>query len=57
MLDILCELCRDEKGAAAIEYGLIAALVSVAAITGMSAAGQAVDVLLSAVAEYLELPE
>lgn len=32
-------LIRDEQGATAIEYGLIAALIAVAAIAGMSALG------------------
>jgi pilus assembly protein Flp/PilA len=33
------KLIKNEKGATAIEYGLIAALVAVAAITGMGALG------------------
>lgn len=33
------KLIRDEAGATAIEYGLIAALIAVAAIAGMSALG------------------
>lgn len=32
-------LVRDEQGATAIEYGLIAALIAVAAISAMSALG------------------
>jgi pilus assembly protein Flp/PilA len=32
-------LVRDEQGATAIEYGLIAALIAVAAIVGMQAIG------------------
>ena len=32
-------LVRDEQGATAIEYGLIAALIAVAAMTAMSALG------------------
>jgi pilus assembly protein Flp/PilA len=32
-------LIRDEQGATAIEYGLIAALIAVAAITAMTALG------------------
>ena len=32
-------LIRDEQGATAIEYGLIAALIAVAAITAMGALG------------------
>lgn len=35
----LKNLVRDEQGATAIEYGLIAALIAVAAITAMSALG------------------
>jgi pilus assembly protein Flp/PilA len=33
-------LLRDEAGATAIEYGLIAALIAVAAITAMQGLGQ-----------------
>jgi pilus assembly protein Flp/PilA len=33
------KLIRNEKGATAIEYGLIAALIAVAAITAMSQLG------------------
>ena len=33
------KLLRDEQGATAIEYGLIAALIAVAAITAMSGLG------------------
>ena len=33
------QLIRNEKGATAIEYGLIAALISVAAIGALSAVG------------------
>ena len=33
------KLIRDKKGATAIEYGLIAALIAVAAITAMQALG------------------
>jgi len=32
-------LSKDQKGATAIEYGLIAALIAVASITAMSALG------------------
>lgn len=32
-------LCRDETGATAIEYGLIAALIAVAAIAAMQGLG------------------
>ncbi len=33
------KMLKDQKGATAIEYGLIAALIAVAAITAMSALG------------------
>jgi pilus assembly protein Flp/PilA len=33
------KMLKDNKGATAIEYGLIAALIAVAAITAMSALG------------------
>jgi pilus assembly protein Flp/PilA len=33
------KLFKDEKGATAIEYGLIAALIAVAAITAMGSLG------------------
>jgi len=33
-------LVRDEQGATAIEYGLIAALIAVAAITAMTTLGE-----------------
>lgn len=37
------KLVRDEQGATAIEYGLIAALIAVAAIVGMQALGESLD--------------
>ncbi len=38
-MKFLKKLVRDEKGATAIEYGLIAALIAVAAITAMQSLG------------------
>jgi pilus assembly protein Flp/PilA len=38
-MKFLAKLRRNEKGATAIEYGLIAALIAVAAITAMSTLG------------------
>jgi pilus assembly protein Flp/PilA len=37
MLNMLSQFAKDESGATAIEYGLIAALVSVAAIAALKA--------------------
>ncbi|WEJ10229.1 Flp family type IVb pilin [Sinorhizobium prairiense] len=39
MKTIFARLMKDESGATAIEYGLIAALISVALISGASALG------------------
>ena len=36
---MLRRLCSDKRGATAIEYGLIAALIAVAAIGGMKSLG------------------
>ena len=38
-MTFLKNLVRDEQGATAIEYGLIAALIAVAAITAMQSLG------------------
>lgn len=38
-MKFLKQLRRNEEGATAIEYGLIAALIAVAAITAMTAVG------------------
>jgi pilus assembly protein Flp/PilA len=38
-MNIFRKLRKDERGATAIEYGLIAALIAVAAITAMSSLG------------------
>lgn len=38
-MNFLKNLIRDEQGATAIEYGLIAALIAVAGITAMTALG------------------
>lgn len=44
---------KDQDGATAIEYGLIAALVAVAVITGASLLGVNISGLFSAVANCL----
>lgn len=38
-MKLLKDIARDEQGATAIEYGLIAALIAVAAITAMTSLG------------------
>ena len=44
------KLARDEQGATAIEYGLIAALIAVAAITAMQSLGNSLEDTFSGVA-------
>jgi pilus assembly protein Flp/PilA len=46
-------LIADESGATAIEYGLIAALVSVAAILALQAMGGSLQEIFSAVCQKL----
>ena len=48
------DFLRDESGATAIEYGLIAALVSVAAIGAMGAMGNSLENMFNAVASELD---
>ena len=43
----------QEDGATAIEYGLIAALVAVAAITALTALGDSLEVIFNGVADEL----
>lgn len=47
-------ILKDEKGATAIEYGLIAALVAVAAITAMSSLGSQLNTTLTKVKTTME---
>lgn len=44
---------KDESGATAIEYGLIAALVSVAAIAALTAMGGSLNAMFTAVSTAL----
>ena len=50
MIKSFVSLLKDESGATAIEYGLIAALVSVAAIVALGSLGDALDVIFTVVA-------
>ena len=51
---MLTKFLRDESGATAIEYGLIAALVSIAAIAAMGAMGNSLGNMFNSVASELE---
>ncbi|MEO5756115.1 MAG: Flp family type IVb pilin [Mesorhizobium sp.] len=43
MSNLFARFVKDESGATAIEYGLIAALIALAIITGASALGNALN--------------
>lgn len=47
------KLLRDEQGATAIEYGLIAALIAVAAITAMQSLGNSLNTTFNTVSTEL----
>ncbi len=49
----MIEFVRDEDGATAIEYGLIAALVSVAAIGALTAMGNSLSTMFNTVSSAL----
>ena len=45
---------KDESGATAIEYGLIAALISVAAIAALTSVGSSLNSMFGTVASALD---
>ncbi len=53
MLTKLMVFLKDDSGATAIEYGLIAALVAVAAITAMTELGDGLVTIFETVASEL----
>jgi pilus assembly protein Flp/PilA len=53
MLSIFRRIMKNEQGATAIEYTLIASLIAVAAITAMSTVGGKVSNVLSNVANAM----
>ncbi len=50
---MLSKLSKNEYGATAIEYGLIAALIALGAVTGFQAVGEALDGTFGVVAGEL----
>ncbi|MCB9947727.1 MAG: Flp family type IVb pilin [Rhodospirillaceae bacterium] len=54
MLRKIRKFVTGKEGATAIEYGLIAALVSVAAITALGAMGENLSTMFSTVANELD---
>ncbi|ODT01129.1 MAG: hypothetical protein ABS49_02475 [Erythrobacter sp. SCN 62-14] len=53
-MNFINKLVRNEEGATAIEYGLIAALIAVAAITGMSALGDSLETTFTDIGTKVE---
>jgi len=53
MIGKIFAFVRDEDGATAIEYGLIAALVSVAAIGALTAMGNSLSTMFNTVSSAL----
>lgn len=54
MKSAILKFWRDEEGATAIEYGLIAALIAVAAIAGMNALGGGLSDIFDKIGEALK---
>ena len=54
MQNLITKFVKDESGATAIEYGLIAALIAVAMIAGATQLGQSIDDKFSDVAESMD---
>ena len=55
MLKVIRTFTKDESGATAIEYGLIAALVSVAAIGALTAMGDSLSTMFDMVSTALSI--
>ena len=53
MLKIIRNLSKSKKGATAIEYGLIAALIAVAAIAAMTALGESLTTIFQSISSTL----
>lgn len=54
MVSVIKRFVQDESGATAIEYGLIAALVSVAAIIALQSLGSSLNSMFTRVSDTLK---
>ena len=54
MLDLLRPLVLDEGGATAIEYGLIAALVSIVGVAAFTSMGSSLDTLFRDISGHMD---
>lgn len=50
---VFCRLVRNQRGVTAIEYSLLVALLSVAAVTALNTLGQKIQNVLSAATNAL----
>lgn len=48
---------KDRSGATAIEYGLIAALIATALISGMTAIGEAINNNMDSAAQHIKVTQ
>lgn len=55
-MKVFARFVKDESGATAIEYGLIAALIAVAIITAATLLGTNLDIIFNQVADALVAP-
>ncbi|RUX27433.1 Flp family type IVb pilin [Mesorhizobium sp. M7A.F.Ca.US.011.01.1.1] len=53
MSNLIARFVKDESGATAIEYGLIAALIALAIITGAGALGNSINAKFTAIGTAL----
>jgi len=53
-MQFIRKMIKDTKGATAIEYGLIAALIAVAAITAMQGLGDSLDETFTEVSDTMD---
>jgi pilus assembly protein Flp/PilA len=56
MKNVMSRLLRDESGATAIEYGLIAALIAVVIITALQLLGEDLNDAFNAIAAAIPEP-
>lgn len=56
MLNLINRFAKDESGATAIEYGLIATLIAVAIITGATALGTQLNAVFNGLSTKLTVP-
>jgi pilus assembly protein Flp/PilA len=55
-MNLFSRFVRDESGATAIEYGLIAALIAVVIITGVTAVGTQLNAKFNSIATTITTP-